>query len=78
MQNYVDADRAANEDRVIELASNNKAHIRKSGPFGFWAVSFERGRPPDSLSGLYTSPAEAERALNIYLTVKGRLPPDKE
>jgi len=77
MDNYVDADRARNEDRVIEL-NNNKAHIRKSGPYGFWAISFDRGRPPDSLTGLYTSPFEAERVLKIYLATKGRLPTDKD
>lgn len=74
MMNYVDADRAANEDRVIELSSNNKAHIRKSGPYGFWAISFDRGRPPDSLMGLYTSPSDAEKAVTFYLKSKGRLP----
>lgn len=76
MDNYVDADRARNEDRVIEL-QNNKAHIRKSGPYGFWAISFDRGRPPDHLLGLYTSPSDAEKALLQYLKFKGKLAPSE-
>lgn len=74
MQNYVHADRAANEDRVYELSSNNKAHVKKSGPYGFWAISFDRGSPPTHLLGLYTSPSEAETALLVYLKSKNRLP----
>lgn len=74
MENFVDADRARNEHRVIELSSNNKANIKKSGPHGFWGISFDRGRPPDHLTGLYTSPSEAEAALKVYLKEKGRLP----
>lgn len=72
MENYVLADRAANEDRTIALG-NNKAHIRKVGPHGFWGLSLDRGRLPDHLGGLYTSPTQAEEALTVYLKNKGRL-----
>lgn len=73
MLNFVEADRARNEDRVIEL-TNNKAHIKKSDPYGLWNISLDRGRLPDALRGQYTTPTQAEKALSAYLKLKGRLP----
>lgn len=74
MMNYVEADRAAIENRSIDISATNKANIRKSGPHGFWAISFDRGRPPEALTGLYTSPMEAEKAVHTYLLQKGKIP----
>lgn len=58
-------------DRVFNL-DNNKLHIRKSDPYGFWTVSYERGQVPESIGGQYTSPMEAEKAVLTYLAAKGK------
>lgn len=71
MQNFVIADRDYNENREVAISANNKAFIRKSGPYGFWAITFERGRPPATLGGMYTSWSTAEAAVKDYVRKKG-------
>jgi len=36
-------------------------------PFGFWYISTSKGRLPDSLTGVYTSVSEAEKAVTTYV-----------
>lgn len=66
---FPDPDDSFNNIRTIEL-ENNKLHIIRTEPFGFWRVKFERGVLPASLSGLFTSPYEAGRAVDLYLKTK--------
>lgn len=70
MQNYVEADRATNENRVVEY-NNSQVLVRKDeSPYGFWRLSLERGRLPEYLLGVYTSPAQASEAALQYLKTK--------
>ena len=68
MENFVLADRDYNENREVPISDKNKAFIRKApGPYGFWVVTFERGKPPAHLCGHYTSWSVAEKAVKDYI-----------
>lgn len=59
--------------RTIELA-NNKIHIEKRDPYGFWFITFDRGQAPAHMRGSYTSPILAEAAVKLYLQQKDKAP----
>lgn len=71
MIDFTDRDRDLSTDRVYEL-DNNKLRYRKTDPYGFWVISFERGQVPEHLRGNYTSAAAAEAAITRYLAEKKR------
>lgn len=51
---------------------NNKLNIKRTDPYGFWVISFERGQVPASLKGQYTSIDDARKAVKTYLENKER------
>lgn len=57
--------------KVVEL-DNNKLIMKRTDPYGFIALSFERGQLPESLKGHYTTWEQARAAVENYLTLKGR------
>ena len=70
MQNYVEVDRAANEHRVLDI-NTYRVNIEKAeGPYGFWQISIDKGRLPEMLRGVYTSPSQAEDAAKNYFLNK--------
>lgn len=58
-------------NRVIEL-DNNKLHVQRKDPYGFWEIHFDKGQIPDDLKGRYTSFDEAKKAIDVYLREKKR------
>jgi hypothetical protein len=60
---------SSGKHRVVNLG-NNKIHIRCEDPYGFWHISFDRGAPPESMRGAYTTPEKALFDVNKYLAVK--------
>lgn len=56
----------------IEL-ENNTIYIKKTDPYGFWTVNFDKGQMPENLRGSYTSFSDAEREVLTYLRNKKRL-----
>lgn len=57
--------------KVIEL-DNNKLVMKRTDPYGFISLNFERGQLPESLKGQYTTWEAARAAVENYLTLKGR------
>lgn len=47
-----------------------KFQIIATDPYGLWHIQWDRGPVPNSISGVYTSPLEAENALKGYLAAK--------
>ncbi len=35
--------------------TGSKIYLRRTDPYGFWYISFERGSPPEHLQGAYTT-----------------------
>jgi hypothetical protein len=60
---------SSGKHRVVNLG-NNKIHIECRDPHGFWWISFDRGAPPVSMRGAYTTPQLALFAVNKYLAEK--------
>lgn len=56
--------------RKINLKSGNVVHVRAEDPYGFWYITFEKGKPPEELRGSYTSFDLALRDVNIWLKAK--------
>jgi len=52
--------------REVHIADRKYTLLRRD-PYGFWYIQPEKGRTPDELKGSYTSVAEAEKALTIYI-----------
>lgn len=57
--------------KVIEL-DNNKLIMKRTDPYGFISLNFERGQLPESLKGQFTTWEAARAAVDNYLTLKGR------
>lgn len=53
-------------EKTFEV-ENNVIRIRRTDPFGFCYISYERGTVPEHLKGSYTSYYEAEKAVLAYL-----------
>lgn len=53
-------------EKTFEV-DNNVIRIRRTDPFGFCHISYERGTIPEHLKGSYTSYYEAEKAVLAYL-----------
>lgn len=58
--------------QTVDL-KNNRAFIKKDGPYGFWTISLERGQLPECLKGSYTSDHLAKKDLVKYMKSKGRI-----
>lgn len=59
--------------RVINL-DNNKIYMKRTDPFGFIEVNFDKGQMPEALAdGKFTTWDAAERAVYQYLREKDRL-----
>lgn len=59
---------AGENERSIET-ENSKINLRRTDPYGFWHVSFERGAIPSSLEGAFTTLDSAVNAVQNYLGV---------
>jgi hypothetical protein len=59
---------AGENERTVET-ENSKIYLRRSDPYGFWHVSFERGSPPSHLTGAFTTLDVAVNAVQNYLGV---------
>jgi hypothetical protein len=71
-----DFDFASNEEnkRTVELKNGNKLHFKRSDPYGFWTVNYDKGQLPAHLLGQYTSYDRAEAAVKTYLNELGKEP----
>lgn len=71
MQEF-DPNRDLSKQRTLTLEGGNAVNITSRDPYGFWYISWERGQLPETLRGAYTSFTEAERAVLVYLSQKGK------
>jgi hypothetical protein len=71
LDEFYDSSRDDPRVKVIEL-DNNKLMMKRTDPYGFISLSFERGQLPESLKGQYTTWESARAAVENYLTLKGR------
>lgn len=76
MMDFDGTDRDLGRVRVIEL-DNNKIYMKQKDPYGFIYVNFDKGQVPEKLKGAFTDFIYAERAIEAYLTEKGRAPVEK-
>lgn len=60
-------DNDLDRSREFVLENGFKVTLKASDPYGFWTVHFEKGGPPKSLGGNYTSFEKAKAALEVYL-----------
>lgn len=69
-----EGDKDLAKHRIVELDNNNKIHIKREDPYGFWFVNLERGRFPDGsiLHGAFTSFDRAMVAVETYLHERRR------
>ena len=56
--------------RTVELKTGNKLNLKRSDPYGFWTIHYEKGQVPVELQGQFTSDDEAMKAVNVYLSKK--------
>ena len=70
-EDHFDPDKDYPRVQVLEL-DNNKMVLKRTDPYGFIYISFERGQVPESLKGAYTTWEAAKAAVNNYLAEKGR------
>ena len=59
------------DESIIEI-NNNKVFIKAHNPHGFYKITFERGRVPESLQGGYTSRSMAEAEARKYFLTKSK------
>lgn len=59
-------------ERIIQLTSNNRVFLRREDPYGFWYISFEKGQMPQHLKQAFTSVDEAMKKLTPYLLSKNK------
>lgn len=65
-----DPNRDMPRKRPLEIDESNDFIITQTDPYGFWYISRERGQIPDSLSGAYSSPQMARKAVESYILTK--------
>ena len=52
--------------RLVSIAGKDYEFQRRD-QYGFWYIQPMKGRLPEALAGVYTSPMEAEQALTRYI-----------
>lgn len=57
--------------RVWDLGTN-KLRAKRTDPYGFVYVSYEKGPVPEELGSAYTSFYEAAKAVESYIARKGK------
>jgi hypothetical protein len=68
-----DPERDDPRSKVIEL-ENNKIHLRRTDPYGFIEIHFDKGQLPEHLAtGRFTTWEDARKAIDQYLRDKNRL-----
>jgi hypothetical protein len=73
-----ETDKDAPNVRVVAVGKN-KIIARRTDPFGFWSLAFERGALPEWLQGSYTSYDQAFLDIQKYIsTVKDNPVPAPE
>ena len=68
---FFDPEKDTPRIKTLEL-DNNKMLLKRTDPYGFISVHFERGQVPESLRGNYTTWEAAHAAVDQYLKEKGR------
>lgn len=63
--------------KVIDTG-NNKIIMKRTDPYGFITIGFEKGTIPEDLEGNYTSYYEAGRVVEAYLLRKKKAHVAKE
>jgi len=58
--------------RYIETTNGVKFTTKTYDPYGLVRIHVDKGQVPSELSGQYTSPMEAEQAIEAYLRMKGK------
>lgn len=71
LEDHFDPEKDYPRVQTIEL-DNNKLVMKRTDPYGFIYISFERGQVPEHLKGAYTTWEAAKSAINGYLADKGR------
>lgn len=60
------------DERSLILDNDNKMHIKRTDPYGFWYMNLDKGCVPDELRGAYTSFDIAYKEAKKYLEGKRR------
>jgi len=62
----------SSEDNLVYVldTGKNKVFLKQETDHMFWRVSFEKGRIPNVLDGVFTSLITAQRAVDTYLKSK--------
>lgn len=66
MQEVTEGTNDLGNHRTLTL-ENNKIHFKRTDPYGFWTVNYDKGQVPVSLRGHYTSYDKAAQAVEGYL-----------
>jgi hypothetical protein len=75
LHDIFDAD-PAEKVRTWDLG-NNKIHAKRTNPYGFVSIKFEKGLMPEELKGQFTEFLYAEQAVEAYLSKKGKAVEEK-
>lgn len=60
-------DRPGNQ-RTLFMSDGNSILIEAKGQYGFWFLSYEKGKTPDEVKNqAFTSPTQAEQFIRIWL-----------
>lgn len=70
MQDFIDVLDHQDSLRTIQLDNGSTVNIKRTDPYGFWSIHYEKGQVPQNLSGSYTSDTAAIEALKSYLSTK--------
>jgi hypothetical protein len=54
------------DQRIVSVAGKSFKFQRRD-PYGFWYIVPNKGRLPDELDQSFTTPTEAQKALEIYI-----------
>lgn len=63
--------------RTVTLDNGNKIHFKKTDPYGFWVVNYNKGQLPKQLKGVYTSYNAAWKHVQAYLIAEKKKKPEK-
>ena len=55
--------------REVHLSDGMTVRLESRDPYGHWYIVWGKGAVPDPISGAYTHPEQAFRALTQYLSV---------
>lgn len=65
----MDKEKDLAKNRPVTLDDGSVVYIRQKDPYGYWSIHYKKGRPPQVISGSYTSFELAFNALKSYLSL---------